>query len=599
VFFTTKEAGTGTGLGLSICYGIVKERGGSIWVDSPGGSGSIFTVELPLAEVAPVLRRVQASDTGASDSPDSRYQCPMSRRGAMRRLRENLLVRFSVVSFVVMAGIAVALTLILSNKIRSDAIDELVTEDIGESSARLLNAITPADLEAPMTGERYSQFHEFVQRSIVSERTARIKLWAKDGTVIYSSDPAGVGEKFPANESLLKALHGENSIEIKVPKDPENARERHLGTLMEVYTPIIFPGTTEPEGAFELYSYYEPTAQRINSLRTWLFGSIGLGFVALYGSLVSIVWRGSKTISVQQRRLESFNAQLEERIHKRTEELQRSNRDVEIALHKVQTTHEQLIQSAKLAAIGELVSGVAHEINNPLAGISGHTQLLLRRDFDGPVKESLEHIYGESRRVTRIVQNLLSFARQQPPQNLSLSINETVTRTLEMRSYDLGVDSIELVTDLDRGNPAVFGDPQQLQQVFLNIVNNAQQAMVAAHGRGRLEVKSRRVNDNVRITFTDDGPGIPASTIDRVFDPFFTTKEAGKGTGLGLSICYGIVKEHGGNISVESPGSSGSIFTVEVPLAEEAPVPSEEGSKRVIRGPVMVHVEREAIDGAG
>ena len=259
------------------------------------------------------------------------------------------------------------------------------------------------------------------------------------------------------------------------------------------------------------------------------------------------------------------------RLQAEVAERKKAAMDLEAALDELGSTREQLIRSSKLAAIGELVSGVAHEINNPLAGISGHTQLLLRRDLDATVKESLELIYGETQRVTRIVQNLLSFAREQPPEDLPLSVNETVTRTLEMRSYELRLDNIELVTDLDPANPAVFGDLQQLQQVFLNIVNNAQQAMATAHGRGRLEVKSRRAKGNVRVTFTDDGPGMPADVIDRVFDPFFTTKEVGKGTGLGLSICYGIVKEHGGTISVESPHGKGSTFTVELPLAKVAP----------------------------
>ena len=218
----------------------------------------------------------------------------------MRHLRENLLVQFSVVSFVAMAVIAVVLAIVLSNKIRSDAINDLVDEAVGSASGRLLSTITPADLEVPMTGARYDRFHEFVQQSIVSERTARVKIWAKDGTVIYSNDPAGVGEKFPAKENLLKALDGDTATEIKIPKDVENARERYLGTLMEVYTPIIFPGTSEPQGAFEIYQYYEPTAQRINELRGWVFGSIGGGFLILYGALVSIVGRGWRTINRQR-----------------------------------------------------------------------------------------------------------------------------------------------------------------------------------------------------------------------------------------------------------------------------------------------------------
>ena len=121
-----------------------------------------------------------------------------------------------------------------------------------------------------MTGERYDRFHEFVQQSIVSQRTVRVKIWSRDGTVIYSNDRRGVGERFPAKESLARALQGETRLEIKIPQDADNARERYLGTLMEVYTPIIFPGTTEPHGVFEIYQYFEPTERRISELRRWI-----------------------------------------------------------------------------------------------------------------------------------------------------------------------------------------------------------------------------------------------------------------------------------------------------------------------------------------
>ena len=210
----------------------------------------------------------------------------------MRLFRGNLPAQFLVASFVIMAVIAAVIAIVLSDKIRSGAEDDLIDEAVGTSRGRLLNAITPDDLDVPMTGARYDRFHEFVQQSIVSERTARIKLWAKDGTVIYSNDRAGVGKKFPAKENLLKALRGESPIEIKIPKGVENEPERYLGTLMEVYTPIVFPGTTEAKGAFEIYQYYEPTAQRIAELRRWTYWSLGIGFVVLYGSLVFLVWRG-------------------------------------------------------------------------------------------------------------------------------------------------------------------------------------------------------------------------------------------------------------------------------------------------------------------
>lgn len=249
------------------------------------------------------------------------------------------------------------------------------------------------------------------------------------------------------------------------------------------------------------------------------------------------------------------------------------------ALEQLQITQQQLVQSGKLAAIGELVAGVAHEINNPLTGILGHTQLLLRGELDATTKESLEVVEAQTMRVARIVQNLLSFARQRKPAREAVSINDLVERTLELRNYDLNVNNIEVSLDLDPASPAVWGDLQQLEQVFLNIVNNAQQAMAAAHGEGRLAVKTQLSEDKVLVTLTDDGPGIPAQIIERIFDPFFTTKGVREGTGLGLSICYGIVAEHGGRLWAESSRTKGSSFQVEFPLARVSPtsVPRSDG----------------------
>ena len=228
----------------------------------------------------------------------------------MRLLRENPQVQFSIISLLIMAAMAAVIATALSSRIRSDAIDNLVHEAVGASKGRLLNAITPDDLDVPMTGARYDRFHSFVQQSIVSDRTARVKLWAKDGTVIYSNDPAGVGERFPTKENLLKALRGENAIEIKVPKDAENERDRYLGTLMEVYTPIVFPGVSEPAGAFEIYQYYAPTARRIDSMRRWIFWSLGTGFGVLYLSLVLTIRLGQRSMIRQKAEVEKSQASL-------------------------------------------------------------------------------------------------------------------------------------------------------------------------------------------------------------------------------------------------------------------------------------------------
>ncbi|MEJ2245929.1 MAG: ATP-binding protein, partial [Acidobacteriota bacterium] len=230
---------------------------------------------------------------------------------------------------------------------------------------------------------------------------------------------------------------------------------------------------------------------------------------------------------------------------------------------------QQLIQSEKLSAIGELISGIAHELNNPLTGVMGYSQLLkLREDLDDRAKENLHKINNLALRCQRIVQNLLSFARKQKPERTLTNINEIIEKTVELRSYELQVNNIEIHRNLDRDLPKTIADAHQLQQVFLNIVTNAEQAMLESNGKGQLKIRTRTdsQNANIIVEIKDDGPGIPENHLNRIFDPFFTTKEVGKGTGLGLSLSYGMIKEHDGNIYVRSRLNEGSTFFVEIPI---------------------------------
>jgi two-component system, NtrC family, sensor kinase len=230
---------------------------------------------------------------------------------------------------------------------------------------------------------------------------------------------------------------------------------------------------------------------------------------------------------------------------------------------------QQLIQSEKLSAIGELISGIAHELNNPLTGVMGYSQLLqLRKDLDERAKENLLKINNLALRCQKIVQNLLSFARKQKPERTLCAINDILEKTVDLRSYEFQVNNIEISRELDRNLPKTIADAHQLQQVFLNILTNAEQAMLEAHGNGRLVIRTHADDSNTRIIveILDDGPGIPESYLTRIFDPFFTTKEVGKGTGLGLSLSYGIVKEHGGNIYARSQLGKGSTFVMELPI---------------------------------
>jgi len=246
----------------------------------------------------------------------------------------------------------------------------------------------------------------------------------------------------------------------------------------------------------------------------------------------------------------------------------------DVSAHK--KIQEQLILTDRLASLGELASGIAHELNNPLTSIIGFSELLLSKDVPDHVKEDLKVINKEALRTAGIVKNLLAFARKHPETKEPVNINDVIQQVLELRSYEQKVHNIEVDAQLAPDLPKVMANAFQLQQVFLNIIINAEYFMIEAHGKGLLTITTERMGNMVWATFTDDGPGIAKENLQRVFNPFFTTKEVGKGTGLGLSICHGIVTEHGGRIYVESELGKGATFIVELPATSSD---EEEGGR--------------------
>ena len=232
----------------------------------------------------------------------------------------------------------------------------------------------------------------------------------------------------------------------------------------------------------------------------------------------------------------------------------------------------KLAHSEKMATIGRLVSGVAHEVNNPLAAILGFTDLLLENpQIPDNAREDLQIILTETQRTKDIVQDLLSFARQRPVQRELVQVNSVLRQTIKLRSYDFASHGVEVVEEFDEKLSPALGDSQQLQQVFLNILNNAYDAVQEAGQRGRIVIRTRLHGGSIEVAVTDNGTGI--TDPEHIFDPFYTTKQPGKGTGLGLSICYGIVRAHGGEILCwNNSGQRGSTFVVRVPVANDASV---------------------------
>ncbi len=243
---------------------------------------------------------------------------------------------------------------------------------------------------------------------------------------------------------------------------------------------------------------------------------------------------------------------------------------------------EQLIQSEKMSAIGQLIAGVAHDLNNPLASVVGFSDFLAEAGVPASLEEPLQVIRQEAERAATIVKNLLSFARTQEGERVRQPIQPLLDSTLVLLRNQLMTHKVEATLDVEPGLPEVEVDANQIKQVFVNLINNACQAIASDAPSGRIWISAKRAQDVIAVSVTDSGPGIPEDVAARVFEPFFTTKPEGEGTGLGLSICQGILKEHGGRISLESRPGSGATFTVELPVgvpavrAEPAPAPRGE-----------------------
>ena len=222
----------------------------------------------------------------------------------------------------------------------------------------------------------------------------------------------------------------------------------------------------------------------------------------------------------------------------------------------------------RLASLGELAAGTAHEFNNPLTSVIGLSELLMQREVPDDVREDLKIINNEAQRAANVARNLLAFGAKHAPSRQPDQMNSIIEDVLELRAYEHKQKNIDIDKRLAPDIPKITVDYFQMQQVFMNIIINAEYFMIEAHGGGTLTIASKKHNDTVRISVGDDGPGIPPENLSRIFDPFFTTKQAGKGTGLGLSICHSIVTEHGGHIYVDSQLGKGTTIFVDLPVGD-------------------------------
>jgi len=269
---------------------------------------------------------------------------------------------------------------------------------------------------------------------------------------------------------------------------------------------------------------------------------------------VEVTARAERVAATETLRVEAVMRDVTER-----KKLQDQSRDL----------YHQLSQAEKLAALGQTMSGVAHELNNPLATILACAERLAGRRVDEMTRRDLDAIHNAAERAARIVRNLQTFARKRHTTRTTVDLNVVVRETLALRAYEQRAANVAIVEALAAGLPPVFADPHQIQQILLNLIVNAEQATLDAHGRGTLILRSWHdpERDAVVLEVNDDGPGVPADVQTKIFDPFFTTKAVGKGTGLGLTVAYAIAQEHGGRLSVGSTAGRGASFLLELPVS--------------------------------
>ena len=390
------------------------------------------------------------------------------------------------------------------------------------------------------------------------------------------------GDRVAASTAAMRG--GVDALAAAVPR-PDGPGAFEIVVGKEHYLGVT--GRLDPSapGApqYLLLSSHEQTRQALRSVQRLIVGA-GLAGLVISSLIVSLavgritnplrelqagadaVGRGDFSRRVDIRRRDELG-ELGLAFNRMTDGLRESRGQLEETVRTLESTREQLVQSEKLSAIGEFISGIAHELNNPLTAIIGYSQLMGEVELDEHLRRDVQHIGDAAARCHKIVQNLLSFARQRPSERKPVQVNELLDSTVNFMAYELRTSNVEIARDYDPRLPKVLADAYQLQQVFLNIVNNARQAIEDLRRPGSIRLVTTSSGSAVQVELRDNGPGIPPAILGRIFDPFFTTKEAGRGTGLGLSVSYGILRDHGGEIRVQSQVGQGTSFFITLPAA--------------------------------
>ncbi len=470
-----------------------------------------------------------------------------------------LLRQFAILSFIVIGLITAALSLVISLYLRKDLLDREwgTTADFIRTEA--FQRLSLSDFSAPSTRAAQEHFETFYQQTVMMPEIVRVKIYDATMAVVWSDEPRLIGQRFPDNPHLAKALAGRTTVNLESGElKAENVYERNeFARLVEVYVPIVFPGTGGVAGVVETYKMPKQVFASIRKGQLVVVATALAGSALLYLSLFWIVRRAARRIEEQHQALEQ-----------RSQELAAANQE----LRAVQA---QLLEAERMAAIGEVVTAVAHGIRNPLANIRASAQVAsLDYREGGPsalAPRNLANIMAEVDRLEGRLKELLQFVRPADRQSEPLELNVVLRGALEMMAGRIAKANLRLETLLAPELPPVLGNTMLLEQVFLSLIGNAIEAIPV--GGGTITLLTGPVAENagparVFAEVRDTGVGIPSEDLPKIFTPFYTTKA--QGTGLGLAIARKFTEAQGGTISAWSRPGQGSAFRVSFPALVEA-----------------------------
>jgi signal transduction histidine kinase len=468
----------------------------------------------------------------------------------------TLIRQFAVLSFLVIGLITVTLSITVSSALRRDLLDREWGTASDYIRTQLLGHLSPADFLRPGDPASQQRFELFYTQAVAMPEIVRVKLYDAEMRVIWSDESRLIGQRFPENPHLAQAIAGQTVVNLESGerKDENRYEGNEFARLVEVYVPVIFPGSSRVVGVVETYKQPGQVFASIREAQLIVAGATSAGGVLLYLSLFWIVRRASRRIDDQHRSLEH---------HSR--ELARANQELT-------AVQGQLLEAERLAAIGEVVTAVAHGIRNPLANIRAAAQVAgLGSREAGPTAPTARHLASIMAEVDRLearLKELLQFVRPAERQDGLVDFNAVVREAVQMVSGRMAAAQIACTSQLAPDLRPVRGNAMLLEQVVLSLVANAVEAMP---GGGSLTVTTGPVPEHagpagVFVEVKDSGAGIPAERLPRLFTPFYTTKA--QGTGLGLAIAKKFTEAHGGHIALSSLPGEGT--TVRVTLPEHA-----------------------------